>query len=338
MIHGCDISKWQGQIDFDQLAAEMEFVVIRSSYGVGKTDQQFTRNRDEARRVGIHHGFYHYAYPQWKDDTGAIHYNDPEAEAAWFLEVVGKLQTGEFLALDFEESWATPVDWCLRFLTYIRDHLNGYKPLVYLNQSLINAHDWSPVVAGDFGLWVARYGANTGFVDESHAPSAGAWPFYAMWQYTSKGSVAGLSPLDLNRFYGDKDQLWLYGYQGTVPETPITITVPIEPDPTPEVEVPITHEEALPAQPLPIPNIPPMVFSTSKAGLATGALRALKVIGWHLASNIVVALGAWIAGFHVSASDEKYLIVTASIALANALLAGAGKWLKTVEPADIDED
>lgn len=75
-----------------------------------------------------------------------------------------------------------------------------------------------------------------------------------------------------------------------------------------------------------------MILDTSVHGVVDGLKRAAKVVGWHVAANAVVLVGALIANVHVGTNDEKYLYVTSAVALANALLAGIGKWLKTVQP------
>src|ERR1035437_5584956 len=139
MILGNDVSQFQGQIDWDTYKNNANFVIIRSTYGNGYYDQWFAHNRDEARRVGLPVGFYHYCYPQ---------YNTPEAEASWFCKAVYDLKEGESLYLDFEETAFTGdiVGWCKTFLDYVSTHFNGIKPMIYLNQSLAKGHDWSSVV------------------------------------------------------------------------------------------------------------------------------------------------------------------------------------------------
>jgi lysozyme len=93
MIRGIDVSKWQGTIDWDKVSKSTSFAIIKSTEGSSYKDPMFIRNRDEARRVGIAHGFYHFANP----DTVA---NDPEREAEFFVATIGTLQVGEVLALD----------------------------------------------------------------------------------------------------------------------------------------------------------------------------------------------------------------------------------------------
>lgn len=223
--YGADISHHQGETDIAAFSKELGFLVIRASYGVGFADRQFSRNRDLSRDAGIPIGFYHYAYPT---------YNEPEAEADWFLSVIGEIREGEFMALDFEEAYPDSVGWSLRFLERIREK-KSYLPLIYMNQNAVTSHDWSPVSSRGYGLWIARYGANTGKEPKVDI-STGPWPFAAMWQYTSKGTVAGRSPIDLDVFYGDRDQLLKYGWhpQANPQETVYEIPVTYVPTPVPE--------------------------------------------------------------------------------------------------------
>ena len=147
----------------------------------------------------VPHGMYYFA-------SG----NDPVQEAEHFQQIVGELDPGEFLALDFEIEHPAPVAWCLAFLTRCQQ-LFGVKPLLYTNDARVTAYDWSPVVSQDYALWVADY-----FYDGSpnHQVATGAWPAAAMYQYSSSGHVGGISgPVDLDVFYGDIEALKKYGKQ-----------------------------------------------------------------------------------------------------------------------------
>lgn len=206
MALGIDISTFQGTPDFNQVKSQKEFVIIRSSYGVGYKDVQFDRNRDELRRLGIARGFYHYAYPQ---------YNTPEAEAQWFLNVVGTPQKDEVLVLDIEENWSTFEDfknWAAIFLEYIKSRLNGYKPLLYINYSKAQQGSWKRVIDGDFGLWLALWDGNPNTAPQTQ------WPVIAMKQYSATGRVAGINgDVDLDVFFGDIATFKRYGYQPPAP-------------------------------------------------------------------------------------------------------------------------
>ncbi len=168
MLHGIDISYHQGVVDFETLRG-LDFIIIRSSWGCpdpGQTaeqyiDTQFLRNRDEARRIGIRRGFYHFAYPAL---------NSPEAEAAQFLGTVGKLQPGEFLALDIEREGTNTVDWCKKFLDIV-SHEVGDLPLIYMNLDYVGKHDWTPVKT-QYPLWLAQWDNNP----DASVPHDISWP------------------------------------------------------------------------------------------------------------------------------------------------------------------
>jgi lysozyme len=206
MLKGCDISKYQKEPDFVKLNSAVDFVFIRSSYGDGYTDQQFARNRLEARKAGMFRGFYHYAYPN---------NNSPESEAEWFLKVIGEPDENDIFALDFEEIYDNPVNWSLRFLNRFSEKTLGYKPLIYINLALNNSFDWKPVVDAKYGLWLARWDYNS----DGPAPTTD-WSNVYFRQYSNNSNFAGIEvPTDGDVFYGDKEILKSIGYhKNTLPQ------------------------------------------------------------------------------------------------------------------------
>ena len=200
MLSGVDVSEWNDTINWDSLKASVDFAFMRASYGRYSVDAQFTRNQSEARRVGILMGYYHYSYPQ---------YNEPEDEADHLVDTVGTLRPGEILCLDFEEDTDKDVvDWCIRFLdrVYARTSI---KPVIYINASQESYYDWSTVISGGYGLWLARW---DGLLD--FGTPAITWPFMAFKQYSASGNVAGLNPVDMDIFNGGRSQFLAYGAPG----------------------------------------------------------------------------------------------------------------------------
>lgn len=200
-ILGLDIASYQGNPDFDQVKASgRSFVMTKFTEGLGYINPTAARNRAEGHRVGMGVGLYHYA-------DG----NDPVAEANHFVDACGELVTGEVLMLDWEIGHADPVGWCKAFLDQVQAR-TGVKPLIYLNQSLNNSYDWSPVVNGDYGLCLAQY-------DNSTNGTVGTdWKVVAMKQYTSSGQVPGISGnVDLDVFFGDLPTFQKYGKQNGAP-------------------------------------------------------------------------------------------------------------------------
>lgn len=233
MLKGVDISKYQGNVNFDALKQAVDFAIIKASSGAPDpgqtvaqyTDSKFTRNRDEARRVGLLRGFYHYAYPE---------YNSPEAEAQCFHDIVGTPQDGELLILDYESSWSgNKVDWCKHFLDKLSSLYGGYKPLIYLNLATTKANDWSSVINGNYGLWLAQWDYNANAPMNPNTP----WPFLAMRQYSNKENIAGINPVDGDVFYGNADAFQRYGYHSAATPPPQPEPPKEDPKPDPTIEL-----------------------------------------------------------------------------------------------------
>ncbi len=206
ILLGNDISKWQGDVDFNILKNNANFVIFKTTEGNGYTDPKFSRNQSEARRVKLLRGYYHFARP----DLG----NDPIVEADWFLNVIGKLENGELLCLDYEpeKQLQSHVDWCKRWLDRVQEK-TGVKPLIYLNQSQVKKFNWQSVVDASYGLWIAAYT----FDPMKNTYEKGQWPFAAMQQWTNSQTVPGINgKADGNVFFGNEVVYQKYGYAEAV--------------------------------------------------------------------------------------------------------------------------
>lgn len=63
-VYGIDISRWQGEVDFDQVKADgIDFVIIRAGYTGGK-DIMFETYYAAARAAGLKIGCYMYSYAE----------------------------------------------------------------------------------------------------------------------------------------------------------------------------------------------------------------------------------------------------------------------------------
>lgn len=203
-LRGIDISNWQGNVDYDTLKNNADFVVFKATESNTYVDRYLKRNQQEARRVGMLVGYYCFAQPAQ---------TSPQVQADYFIDAIGGLQSGEILMLDYEVDFPGDTDaWCFGFLEQCKER-TGVKPLIYLNQSLANMYPWSRTIGGDYGLWLAQYdGKPTG---TNKTP----WPSVAFKQYTSSGAIGGVAGnVDLDSFLGTKDDFKKYGYGGASTE------------------------------------------------------------------------------------------------------------------------
>lgn len=193
MLKGIDISHHQRGIT--KFGKDVDFVIIKATEGVGYVDDQCDRLYQQAKKDGKLLGVYHFARPDLN--------NSAIAEADWFIKNIQGYIKEAILVLDWESGYLGNVAWAKAFLDRVKEQ-TGIKALLYASRSPINSFDWSSVANADYGLWVADYGANTGY--EGNKPVVKWWPFYILWQYTSRGRVAGYNGnIDLNNFYGDAE-------------------------------------------------------------------------------------------------------------------------------------
>ena len=62
-VHGIDISRWQGEIDWSAVkAAGTRFVYMKATEGGDHVDPAFRRNWEGARRAGVARGAYHFVF------------------------------------------------------------------------------------------------------------------------------------------------------------------------------------------------------------------------------------------------------------------------------------
>lgn len=202
MIRGIDVSHWQGIIDWKKV--KTDFVFMKATQGVKYVDPMFKENQKNARAYGNLCGFYHFA-----EGT------DIKKEAAHFVKTIGELKQNEIVILDWEIEHENPTRWCREWLDEVK-RLTGVKPILYTNEARVKSINWTIVVAGDYGLWVAKYlKPDFGIFPPSFfRPVSDEWPFWVLWQYSSKGKVAGITGnVDLNHGDISVEVLKKYGKQ-----------------------------------------------------------------------------------------------------------------------------
>lgn len=228
-LKGIDISKWQSSLDLSKI--DFDFAIIKATEGKSYVDPYCDKFFQKALSMNKKLGVYHFANNPS---------NTAEQEANWFINNTKGYIGKAIPVLDWESKDTSNVAWALEWLERV-EKAYGCKPMIYMSQSVVNRHDWSKVVAGNYGLWVAKYkdyvaDYNYDISNAGSKPEVKYWKFYAIWQWTSSGRLNGYNGnLDLDEFYGDESAWDAYVGKGEGTTKP-------EPTPTPKPEK-LSNEE-----------------------------------------------------------------------------------------------
>ena len=195
-VHGIDISRWQGQIDWGRLRASgVSFAFIKATEGADHSDPAFLRYWREAGAARMPRGAYHYYY---FCRSGA-------EQAAWFIRNVPRERGALPPVLDLE--W-THSRTCPRrppaaeikreasiFMQILGQHY-GQRPIIYTTVDFYRDNRLGDMRAE---FWLRSV------ADHPSATYPGQrWTF---WQYTGTGTAPGIAGnVDLNVFAGNAAQ------------------------------------------------------------------------------------------------------------------------------------
>ena len=197
VLKGIDISDWQE--GFDLAAARPDFVIVKATEGLGFVDKSCDGFVQEAIRLDIPFGYYHFARS-----------NDAAKEATYFCDQTRGYVGKGIPILDFEvpngNDWLET--WCKTFC-----QLSGVRPWVYMNSDYINNRGYGTSwVKSNCGLWLAGYPKSYTDYPNVDCPYAHTGWTLAAWQFTSSLAMGGMS-IDGDYFYGDR-KAW-NAYAGT---------------------------------------------------------------------------------------------------------------------------
>lgn len=188
-LRGIDISSYQR--GFSLNATKPDFVIVKATEGLGLVDRCCDGFVQDAIKLGIPFGYYHFARS-----------NDAAKEATYFYNQTKNYVGKGIPILDFEvpnsNSWLET--WCKTFY-----QLSGVKPWVYMNSDYINNRGYgTPWVKSNCGLWLAGYPQSyTSYPDASCPYKHAGWTL-AAWQFTSSLAMGGMN-IDGDFFYGDRE-------------------------------------------------------------------------------------------------------------------------------------
>ena len=202
-VPGIDVSKWQGDADWTEVATtNVRFVIMRATIGNTARTARFVDPKYEeylagATANGLVVGAYHRANVGRAD-------SDATAEANYFVnnaQIVG----GDVLpVLDIEERHGLTIeemqDWVREWVQRVYTR-TGVRPMIYSSPNFwrVNMGDTSWFADHGYPLWIAHWGVSSPDVPAENWGGRG-WTF---WQYTSTGSVSGIpTDVDRDRFNG----------------------------------------------------------------------------------------------------------------------------------------
>lgn len=188
---GFDVSKYQGNIDWQKIPSKYSFTVIRSGLGTvtSQKDIKFDINMSGAMKRGLNIGCYWFLY--------ATTVAEAVQNAKAFLKVVepykGKINLPLYLDVEgdtirymrgqgVEPTKALISEMIRAFCKEIES--SGYYVGVYSDNSFINSW-FQPDILSTYDLWFAYW--VTAFSPSYCIRNCG------MWQYNNRGSIEGIA-------------------------------------------------------------------------------------------------------------------------------------------------
>ena len=189
-IQGVDVASYQGYPNWTSVKnSGKTFVFNKATEGTTYTNPYFATNWARIKAAGLIRGAYHYARPN----------TDPVTQANFFCNTVQPISGDLQMMLDLEVTdGRTPSQvraWTVSFINRIQAR-TGRPGIIYTG-----FYFWRDRAGNGSNLncplFLAAYVTNP----SAYVPAA--WPFYTFWQYTSTGSVPGISGnVDRDAFNG----------------------------------------------------------------------------------------------------------------------------------------
>lgn len=192
-VHGVDVSRWQGQLDWPKLRAQgANFVYIKATDGGDHLDPMFHHNWKAAADAGLKRGAYHFFY--WCRVASE--------QADWFIRNVPKVKGALPPVIDVEwngqsrckkrPSREVVLEKMKVFMDRLEKHY-GQRPVIYTAPDFYE--DNLQGAFRDYPFWLRSVAAHP-----SEVYPGRPWVF---WQYSGTGLSQGVDgKIDLNVFHG----------------------------------------------------------------------------------------------------------------------------------------
>lgn len=193
---GIDVSKWNGDIDWDKVKnAGVEYAIVRAGYRGSKTgslveDPYFATNMKGAAASGVPVGIYFF--------TQAVNEVEAVEEASVVISLIREYKIDYPVFIDTEGAGGngradgldpeTRTLVCEAFCRTVKNA--GYDAGVYASRNWYNNNLYTERL-DDYIIWLAEYRSVPLYQG-----------YYQMWQYTSKGKIDGIDGnVDMNISY-----------------------------------------------------------------------------------------------------------------------------------------
>lgn len=213
-VQGQDVSAWQTNVDWSaQWNMGSRFAYVKASEGDYYASSTFTTQYQGSRNVGMYHGAYHFAIPNWSSGSAQAQYfvangGNWSADGATLppaLDIEYNPYQGRTINgwnagnVCYDMSPSQLSSWIHQFGDKIQA-LTGRYPVIYSTTDWWQTCLGSDSTFGDYPLWIAAY-PNT----PSGAPGTlpASWNQFSFWQYSSTGPFDG----DSNVWNGGLAQL-----------------------------------------------------------------------------------------------------------------------------------
>lgn len=191
--YGIDVSSWQGEIDWNKVkGAGVEFAIIRVGYrgyeyGALQKDSNFEKNLSGAISAGIPVGVYFFSQ--------ALNVTEGQQEAEYICNLISGYKITLPITMDYEYAGDNGTDGrlysahltkeaatsaALAFCDRVK--AKGYTPMVYANLDFLSNQLNASQISSRYPIWLARYSNNANYSGD-----------YEFWQYSSVGTVNGIS-------------------------------------------------------------------------------------------------------------------------------------------------
>ena len=194
VARGIDVSEHNGTINWNAVknSGQVDFAILRVGYGDDysyQDDKQWARNVSECERLGIPYGVYIYSY--------ATSWSQLNSEVSHVKRLLRGHNPSYPVYIDMEDDSTIGLgrNTLTQFAKSFCDQINsaGYTAGVYANLNWWNNH-LNASQLDNYERWVAQYNSSCWYEGD-----------YSLWQYSSSGSVPGISGnVDMNYDYANR--------------------------------------------------------------------------------------------------------------------------------------